>query len=237
LEWIGLWREHVAPFGVERVAEMVRAAGLKVSTLCRGGFFPSDTERGWKANVDENLRVLDEAATLGTDTVVLVCGGIAGGDLDRSRRQVATGIEAIVPRAQDLGVRLAIEPLHPMYCADRSVIVTLRQALDLAEEFPADVVGVTVDTFHLWWDPEVWDHGRRGDRLPPLHRRRDRRRLRRPHRSGDLQPRRVEYPRGSGAGDDDRPVPPARRLTSVLGEAGEFEYQSHAVGGQFGVGE
>jgi len=166
LEWIGLWREHVAPFGVERVAEMVRAAGLKVSTLCRGGFFPSDTERGWKANVDENLRVLDEAATLGTDTVVLVCGGIAGGDLDRSRRQVATGIEAIVPRAQDLGVRLAIEPLHPMYCADRSVIVTLRQALDLAEEFPADVVGVTVDTFHLWWDPEVWDQlERAGSRI------------------------------------------------------------------------
>src|SRR5690606_6062907 len=166
LEWIGLWREHVAPFGVERVAGMVRAAGLKVSTLCRGGFFPSDTERGWKANVDENLRVLDEAATLGTDTVVLVCGGIAGGDLDRSRRQVATGIEAIVPRAQDLGVRLAIEPLHPMYCADRSVIVTLRQALDLAEEFPADVVGVTVDTFHLWWDPEVWDQlERAGSRI------------------------------------------------------------------------
>jgi len=166
LRWVGLWREHVAPFGVERVAEMVRAAGLRVSTLCRGGFFPADTDAGWKANVEENHRVLEEAAALGTDTVVLVCGGIAGGDLERSRDQVAAGIEAIVPRAQELGVRLAIEPLHPMYCADRSVIVTLRQALEIAERFPAGVVGVTIDTFHLWWDPEIWDLlGRAGPRI------------------------------------------------------------------------
>ncbi|HLU30846.1 MAG TPA: sugar phosphate isomerase/epimerase family protein [Acidimicrobiia bacterium] len=156
LEWIGLWREHVAPVGVEEAAAMVKEAGLGVSSLCRGGFFPADDDEGWKSAVAENRRVIDEAAALDTDTVVLVCGGVAGADLDRSRRQVADGIEAIVPYAAERGIRLAIEPLHPMFCADRSVVVTLGQALDIAELFPADTVGVVIDTFHLWWDPEVW---------------------------------------------------------------------------------
>lgn len=166
LSWIGLWREHVAEIGVEESARLVADAGLGVSSLCRGGFFPADTAAGWKAAVDENRRVIEEAATLGTDTVVLVCGGIAGGDLDRSRRQVEEGIEAIVPHAAERGIRFAIEPLHPMYCADRSVIVSLQQALDLAEKFPAGTVGVVIDTFHLWWDPGVWDQIRRaGERI------------------------------------------------------------------------
>lgn len=166
LEWIGLWREHIAPVGVEEAAAMVKEAGLSVSSLCRGGFFPAEDASGWEAAIDENRRVIDEAAALGTDTVVLVCGGVAGGDLDRSRRQVADGIEAIVPYAAERGIRLAIEPLHPMFCADRSVIVTLRQALDVAERFPADVVGVVIDTFHLWWDPEVWEQiERAGERI------------------------------------------------------------------------
>lgn len=156
LQWIGLWREHVAAVGLEVAAEIVHDAGLGVSSLCRGGFFPAETARGLDAAVEDNRRTIDEAATLGTDTVVLVCGGIAGGDLDRSRAQVAEGLEAIVPYAAARGVRLAIEPLHPMFCADRSVIVSLRQALDLAEQLPTDTVGVVIDTFHLWWDPDVW---------------------------------------------------------------------------------
>ena len=154
--WIGLWREHLRPLGVERAAEAVRKAGLGISSLCRGGFFPADAGTEWRQAVGENLRVIDEALELGTDTVVLVCGGIASGDLDRSRRQVAEGIEAVVPYAAERAIRLAIEPLHPMFCADRSVIVTLGQALDIAEQFPQETVGVVVDTFHVWWDPEVW---------------------------------------------------------------------------------
>lgn len=156
VQWIGLWREHVAPLGPERAAAVIREAGLGVSSLCRGGFFPAETQAGWEANVAENLAVVEEAAVLGTDTVVLVCGGVAGGDLDESRRQVTAGIAAVEPHARRLGIRLAIEPLHPMFCADRSVIVTLAQALDVAEAFDPEVVGVVVDTFHLWWDPEVW---------------------------------------------------------------------------------
>lgn len=166
LSWIGVWREHVEPYGVEEASRIIAEAGLDVSTLCRGGFFPAESQEAWRANVEENQRVIDEAALLGTDTVVVVCGGMATGDLDRSRRQVAEGIEAVVPYAAERRIRLAIEPLHPMFCADRSVIVTLGQALDIAEPLPADVVGVVIDTYHLWWDPDVWEQiERAGERI------------------------------------------------------------------------
>ncbi|HEU4320594.1 MAG TPA: sugar phosphate isomerase/epimerase family protein [Acidimicrobiia bacterium] len=166
LGWIGLWRDPVATFGLRESADAVMASGLRVSSLCRGGFFPADNEEQFEANIADNLEALQEAVTLGTDVVVLVCGGIAGGDLDRSRRQVVEGLARIVPRASELGVRLAIEPLHPVFAADRSVVVTMAQALDIAEEHPPEVVGVVVDTFHLWWDPEIWAQIRRaGSRI------------------------------------------------------------------------
>lgn len=166
LGWIGLWREPVAEIGLDRAAEVVRTAGLRVSSLCRGGFFPSDSDEAWQWALQDNRDAVDEAVVLGTDTVVLVCGGIAGGDLERSRAQVEEGIGAIAPYAAERGVRLAIEPLHPMFCADRSVIVTLDQALDIAEKFPAETVGVVIDTFHLWWDHRVWDQiARAGERI------------------------------------------------------------------------
>lgn len=164
LDWIGLWREHVAPIGVAEAARLVADAGLQVSSLCRGGFFTSPDPAGWRMAVEENRRVIDEAATLGTDTVVLVCGGMTGLDLDTARAQVRDGIEAVAPHAAESGVRLAIEPLHPMFCADRSVIVTLEQALDVAEQFPAETVGVVIDTYHLWWDPDVWEQIARAGR-------------------------------------------------------------------------
>lgn len=166
ISWIGLWREHVAQAGLERTAALVRQAGLGVSSLCRGGFFPAATEAGRREAIEENRRVVDEAVALGTDTIVLVCGGLAGGRLDDAREQVVDGIGAVAPYAAERGVRLAIEPLHPMFCADRSVIVTLAQALDVAEVFEADTVGVVIDTFHLWWDPAVWDQiARAGERI------------------------------------------------------------------------
>lgn len=156
LEWIGLWREPVSDHGLEASAEAVSDAGLGVSSLCRGGFWPAETVEGFESNVKENLSAIDEAAALGTDVLVLVCGGIAGGDLEGSRSQVAEGIGRVLPHARDAGVRLAIEPLHPMFAADRSVVVTMSQALDLAEAHDPLEVGVVVDTFHLWWDPDVW---------------------------------------------------------------------------------
>jgi sugar phosphate isomerase/epimerase len=156
---IGLWREHVAAVGVDTAARLVREAGLGVSSLCRGGFFAAADAEERSRRAADNRRAVDEAATLGTDTLVLVCGGLPPGsrDLDDARRQTADGIADLVPYAEARGVRLGIEPMHPMFCADRGVISTLAQALDLAEELPAATVGVVVDTYHVWWDPGVYE--------------------------------------------------------------------------------
>jgi sugar phosphate isomerase/epimerase len=154
---VGLWREPVAAFGLDATAKLVRDAGLTVTTLCRGGFFTGATAAERAAAVDDNRAAIDEAATLGTDTLVLVSGGLPAGsrDLAGAREQIAEALAELWPYAAERGVRLAIEPLHPMYASDRCVVSTLGQALDLAERFPAEWVGVTVDTYHLWWDDRV----------------------------------------------------------------------------------
>lgn len=151
---IGLWREPVQSYGVEETAKLVRDAGLTVTTLCRGGFFTAIDPDERAAALDDNRRAVDEAATLGTDTLVLVSGGLPAGskDLHGARERIADALSVLGPYAEEHGVRLAIEPLHPMYASDRCVVSTLTQALDLAERFPAQQVGVTVDTYHIWWD-------------------------------------------------------------------------------------
>ncbi|ALO08553.1 Sugar phosphate isomerases or epimerase [Streptomyces venezuelae] len=145
---VGLWREPVQAYGVEAAAALVRDAGLTVTTLCRGGFFTADD---WLA---ENRAAIDEAVTLGTDTLVLVSGGLTPScpDLPSARSRITEAIAELAPYAGERGIRLAIEPLHPMYASDRCAVSTLDQALEIAEHFPASQVGVTVDTYHLWWD-------------------------------------------------------------------------------------
>jgi sugar phosphate isomerase/epimerase len=149
---VGLWREEVQEYGLQKVAGLVRDAGLVVTSLCRGGFFD---QPGW---YDENRQAIEEAAVLGAPALVLVSGGLPGAskDVDAARGHVQDALEALVPDALAAGVRLAIEPLHPMFCADRCVVSSLGQALDLAEPFPAAAVGVVVDTYHVWWDDRVW---------------------------------------------------------------------------------
>jgi sugar phosphate isomerase/epimerase len=149
---IGLWREEVAAFGVAKTAALTRDAGLDVTSLCRGGFF---ADPDW---YDDNRRAIDEAAALGAPVLVLVSGGLPEGsrDIDGARAHVGEAIGRLVPDALAAGVRLAIEPLHPMFAADRCVVSTLGQALDLAAPHPVDAVGVVVDTYHLWWDDQVW---------------------------------------------------------------------------------
>jgi len=151
---VGLWREPVQTYGLEATAKLVRDAGLTVTTLCRGGFFTAIDPDERAAALDDNRRAVDEAATLGTDTLVLVSGGLPAGskDLHGARERIADALSVLGPYAEEHGVRLAIEPLHPMYASDRCVVSTLTQALDLAERFPARQVGVTVDTYHIWWD-------------------------------------------------------------------------------------
>jgi sugar phosphate isomerase/epimerase len=151
---VGLWREPVAEFGLEATAKLVRDAGLAVTTLCRGGFFTAIDPAERAAALADNRKAIDEAATLGTDTLVLVSGGLPQGskDLPGARERIADALSELGPYAASNGVRLAIEPLHPMFASDRCVVSTLSQALDIAERFPAEQVGVTVDTYHIWWD-------------------------------------------------------------------------------------
>ncbi|MGA4985267.1 sugar phosphate isomerase/epimerase family protein [Streptomyces cellulosae] len=151
---VGLWRQPVQEYGVEAAAGLVRDAGLAVTTLCRGGFLTAVDADERAAALADNRRAVDEAATLGTDTLVLVSGGLPPGtkDLRAARERIADALTELAPYAEDHGVKLAIEPLHPMFASDRCVVSTLTQALDLAERFPAHQVGVTVDTYHIWWD-------------------------------------------------------------------------------------
>ncbi|WP_330339847.1 sugar phosphate isomerase/epimerase family protein [Streptomyces sp. NBC_00557] len=154
---VGLWREPVQSYGVEATAGLVREAGLTVTTLCRGGFLTAIDPRERAAALADNRRAIEEAATLGTDTLVLVSGGLPPGskDLGAARERIADALAELAPCAEQHAIRLAIEPLHPMYAADRCVVSTLAQALDLAERFPAHQVGVTVDTYHIWWDDQA----------------------------------------------------------------------------------
>ncbi|WTE44857.1 sugar phosphate isomerase/epimerase [Streptomyces sp. NBC_01622] len=154
---VGLWREPVQSYGLDATAKLVRGAGLAVTTLCRGGFFTALDPAERARALDDNRRAVDEAATLGTDTLVLVSGGLPAGskDLHGARERIADALGELGPYAEERGVRLAIEPLHPMFASDRCVVSTLTQALDLAERFPAQQVGVTVDTYHIWWDDQA----------------------------------------------------------------------------------
>ncbi|EDY42265.1 sugar phosphate isomerase/epimerase family protein [Streptomyces sp. SPB074] len=167
---VGLWREPVRAYGLEASAALVRDAGLTVTTLCRGGFLTADEPAARRAALDDNRRAVDEAAALGTGVLVLVSGGLPDGrgELGAARERVADALAELAPYAGEAGVRLAIEPLHPMFASDRCVVSTLTQALDLAERFPAEQVGVCVDTYHIWWDdqaPAALDRAGAGGRI------------------------------------------------------------------------
>ncbi|GIG61829.1 xylose isomerase [Longispora fulva] len=159
---VGLWREDLVAPGPTGAASLLRDAGLTVTSLCRGGFF---TTPDW---YDDNRRAIEEAATIGAPELVLVSGGLPPGsrDLDGTRDRITEAIGRLVPDALAAGVRLAIEPLHPMFASDRCAVSTLGQALDMAELFPVAAVGVVVDTYHVWWDPDVWRQiARAADRI------------------------------------------------------------------------
>ncbi|MGW0806371.1 sugar phosphate isomerase/epimerase family protein [Nonomuraea sp. NPDC002799] len=201
LEAVGLWREKVEEQGLAQSVKLVRDAGLRVSSLCRGGFLtagglPGEAGRqAFAKALDDNRRAIDEAAELNAACLVLVVGGlpgvrpgeplpsdqehptvtgttvtgVAGGfsrDLAGARARVAEALVELAPYAGERGVKLALEPLHPIYCPDRAVLSTLGQALDLSLEYPEEQVGVVVDTFHVWWDPRLFeDIARAGRRI------------------------------------------------------------------------
>jgi sugar phosphate isomerase/epimerase len=152
---IGVWREKLAEVPMAEARSRLDDAGLTVTSLCRGGFL-SDP-RTHRTALDDNRRAVDEAVAIGADLLVLVMGGLPedSTDLAGARTAARDGLGALVPYAVDAGVRLALEPLHPMYAADRCVLSTLRQALAWAQPFAPSAVGLCVDTFHVWWDPDL----------------------------------------------------------------------------------
>ncbi|MFD4945095.1 sugar phosphate isomerase/epimerase family protein [Streptomyces sp. NPDC058409] len=157
IDKVGLWRAPVQEYGLERTARLLADSGLSVTSLCRGGFFTAIDPAERARALDDNRAALDEAAALSTDTLVLVSGGLPAGskDLHGARERIADALGELAPYAAERGVRLAIEPLHPMFASDRCVVSTLSQALDIAERFPAEQVGVVVDTYHIWWDDQA----------------------------------------------------------------------------------
>jgi len=162
---IAPWRDQVAEFGLEQTARLIRTHGLTVTGLCRGGFF---TSRSW---LEDNRRAIGEAHILGAQCLVLVVGGLAdeSKDLAGARERVRDAIETILPEAQDAGVQLAIEPLHPMQAAERACVNTLEQALDLCD-YLGEGVGVAVDVYHVWWDPKLESQIKRaGKRILAYH--------------------------------------------------------------------
>ncbi len=168
LSSIGVWREPLAEAGFENGRKWLADAGLRVSSLCRGGFFTAADAAEIEAAHHENVRAIHEAAAIGAVTLCLVPGGLPVGDRDLigARSRAAEAIGRLVPHAKDAGVTLGIEPMNPIYCADRGVVSTLGQALDIAEQFGADEVGVVLDTFHVWWDPALREQiARAGERI------------------------------------------------------------------------
>jgi len=173
---ISPWRDQVAAVGLDKIAALLRDTGIELSGYCRGGMFPASSPAGLQDALDDNRRAVDEAKTLNAPCVVLVVGALPGAlagraehkDLARSRAQVADGIAATLAYARSVGMPLAIEPLHPMYAADRACVNTLEQALDLcdaldpshpgalgAEGNERAALGVAVDLYHVWWDPKL----------------------------------------------------------------------------------
>jgi len=154
---VTVWRQWLDGRDIAKAGENLRAAGIKIVSLCRGGFFPATSPTERRKAIDDNLKAVDEAEALGAPLIVLVCGADPGQPLDESRKQIADGIRATLDRAAQANIRLAIEPLHPMYADTRSAINTLAQANDMCDEINSPLLGVTVDVYHLWWDRDLKD--------------------------------------------------------------------------------
>jgi sugar phosphate isomerase/epimerase len=152
---ITVWRDALEGRNIKQTGKMLRDHDLNVVSLCRGGFFPAKHLSKRKMAIDDNRKAIDEAAELQTSMLVLVCGADPSQPLEESREQIRDGIGAILPAATAAGIKLAIEPLHPMYADTRSAINTLSQANDMAESLNSPWVGVAVDVYHLWWDPSL----------------------------------------------------------------------------------
>ncbi len=152
---ITVWRQWLDGRDIEKTGERIRANGLEIASLCRGGFFPARDAQGLDEAINDNRLAIHEAVALGAPMIVLVCGAVPGQALSESRKQIADGIAAVLPLAEDHGIKLAIEPLHPMYADDRSAINTMASANAVCDELDHPLVGIAADVYHIWWDPDL----------------------------------------------------------------------------------
>jgi sugar phosphate isomerase/epimerase len=157
IKGITIWRDAAQnhPDGIKAAGHLCHGEGLEIVSYVRGGFFSALDAAGRQAAIDDNKRMIDEAAELGAPLIVLVCGATPGQSLFTSRAQIADGLAAVLPHAAARGIKLGIEPLHPMYADSRSAVNTITQALDLSLALKHPNIGVTVDVFHLWWDDRL----------------------------------------------------------------------------------
>ncbi len=163
-----VWRDKLAECGVDEAAKILSDNGMTVTGLCRGGMFPAADEAGRRAAIEDNLRALEEAVAINAQCLVLVCGGVPEGskDLHGAHQMVRDGIAAVLPHAKAAGMPLAIEPLHPMYAAERACINSISHANDLCDEL-GEGVGIAVDVYHLWWDPYLEQEIKRAAKADP----------------------------------------------------------------------
>jgi len=163
---ITVWRDALTGRNIKQTGEMLRNYGLKIVSLCRGGFFPSRERSKRVAAISDNRKTIEEAYVLGANLIVLVCGADPSQSLEESRKQIHEGIATVLPDAEAAGIRLAVEPLHPMFADTRSAINTLAQANDLVELLNSPNAGVAVDVYHVWWDPlleqQIYRAGKNG---------------------------------------------------------------------------
>jgi sugar phosphate isomerase/epimerase len=168
---IAPWREMVQELGIAESARLFRDSGLRVTGYCRAGLFPAADVAGRQAAIDDNKRAIDEAAAIGAENLVMIGGGLPAGIrcLDTARIMFADGIAAVLPHARAARVPLALEPMHPMYAADRGCITTINEMVDLCDEL-GDGLGIAIDTYHVWWDPNLGrEISRAGDRIIAHH--------------------------------------------------------------------
>jgi sugar phosphate isomerase/epimerase len=169
IPYIGVWR-HKLGGDAAKASAIIRREGLRVSSLCRGGWFSAPTAEERRKRIADNHMAIEEASLLGAPVLVIVSGPANGQTLEDARATVLDGLLEILPAAEKAGVALGIEPLHPMYAAERSVVVTLKQANDLADHLSSTFAGVVVDVFHVWWDPEVMQQiERAGGKIVGFH--------------------------------------------------------------------
>jgi len=152
---ISVWRSALEGKDLRKCDKLLRVSGLEVVSLVRGGFFTGKSQKIRELALEENKRAIEEAKSIGADILVLVCGATPGQSLEQSRDQIKLALEALIPFAEEYGIRLTIEPLHPMYADTRSAINTMRQANELAESFNTPWLGVALDVYHVWWDPDL----------------------------------------------------------------------------------